>query len=206
MCKIPTMFLLSIPLVQAQHMYQVFTSSWHSLVHFTGHASAFMTRNNILKRTSNFWKPLIKSQKKNGQQYKRWRLCLLVLQNTPCLRLKCPASSPHESSTCAKYSMSYCENYLFKYWSTVIDLKQQPLTRTSSCIGILAVSVNVMRVQIIAECVSWSRWRHVCPVKLFWLFWLYSCKFYLQQLPIQSLTLKFMTKLLTSFWTGYEVS
>ena len=86
--KSTTMFLLGIPLVRTRHMCQEFTISWHSIFYFTVHSSDSMVRQNILKRTRNLWKPPRTSHNNNGQQYKRWRLCLLVLQNTPCLRLK----------------------------------------------------------------------------------------------------------------------
>ena len=162
-----------------------------------------MTRQNILKRTSNLWKPSSISQKNNGQQYNKWRLCLLVLWNTSCLRLKCPASCLHGTSTCARKFMSYYTNNFSKSWSTVSDLNHQPLTRTSIFIGVLAVSTNVLRIQINPECVSWIMWRHVYSVRIILLFWLYYWKFDLQHFPRQLLTLKFMTTLLNTLLNGF---
>ena len=42
-----------LPLVCAQHACQVFKISWHSLFYFTGHSSASMMKQKILKRTRN---------------------------------------------------------------------------------------------------------------------------------------------------------
>ena len=126
-----------------------------------------------------------------------------MFRNNPRLRLKFPASWSHGSSTCTRNFMSYCAKNLSRSWSTVSDLKQQSVTRTSSCLGILTVSVNVLSIQRSAECVLWIRCRHIYLVKLSWLFWLYSCTFDLPQFPRQSLILKFMTTLLTTLLNGF---
>ena len=81
MYKSIKMFLLSLPLVWPQHMCKFFTSSWHGIFYFTAHSIASMMRKNIINRTSYLLKPLSTPQKKNGQQYKMWRLCMLVLLN-----------------------------------------------------------------------------------------------------------------------------
>ena len=152
---------------------------------FTGQSIASIMIQKILKRTRILLKPSNTSQNNNEQQCKRWRLWLLVLQNTPCFSHNCPVFWPHGSIIFTRKFISYCANNLSTYWSTMSDLKQQPLTRTSSCLGILAVSVNVLSIQRSAECVLWSRWRYNCPVKLFWLFWFYSWTFNLQHFPRQ---------------------
>ena len=149
-CKSTTMFLLGLPIIQVWYVCQVFTISWHRLFYFIGPSSASMMRQNILKRPSNLWNPLITSQKDNEQKYKRSKLSLLVLQNTSRLRPKCPASCPHRSSKFTRKFMSYCTKNLSKSWFILIKLKQHPLTRTSSCIGVLAISLNVLSIQISA--------------------------------------------------------